>query len=309
MGYSAAMRNFCGRAIARIRLAKDVKLLEFADKLGVSAPAVLQWESGLRPFPEAHLEAAAEALRVPVETLMTAELPVPTRELGRRPVLRPAYPCGATLDQLARLSPSARALVDRVRAHLTEPLLRLISEDWPRDTVHELRVALCFLDDKGGVELASTGHYRCPEHTMHDLDDSVGDHLLQPAITWARAEERIVLFSQIWLNVLRYGPIRVDFMIYYRRKGRTGYWLILEIDDRSSHTEKTYRDEARALALTLPVLRYENHVVHQPWFFERLLKDVRNLESETARRRRERHRRARRLNQDREARAAERRAA
>lgn len=280
---------------------------KLARALGVSQGALSQWESGKRPFPSARLEKAAAAIGVPVETLIGEDLPAPPRDTGRRLVLRPPYPPGATLEQVCQIGCHQQEVHDRVRARLDDELYRVLEEELPRDTRHELLVAMKLVADSGAIELSSPGHYQCTEHTMHDLDGGIGDHLLQPTVVWERGEERIVAFSQVWLNVLRYGPIRVDFLLCYRRSGRRACWLALEIDDRSSHGEKRYRDEARALALSVPVLRYENHVVHQTWFLGRLLDDIRGLEPEAARRRRNRLERAHRFARQRQERAAERR--
>jgi hypothetical protein len=142
---------------------------------------------------------------------------------------------------------------------------------------------------------------------MHDLNGGVGDSLFQPVLEWKSGDERLILWSQVWIIVPHYGPIRVDFLGYYQRKGALGYWFIVEVDDRSSHEMKRNRDKARAIAVALPHLRYENHAVHQPWFVGNLLNDIRGLKDRAREWRLHRLRRARRLERKRLAEASRRR--
>lgn len=317
------MQNILGPRIAEIRRVRGLTQAEVARRLQVTPAALSQWERGLRPFPLSRIAAAEEALGVSGEdALISREGPPspPDANLseaasptaagsggGRLPQLRPPYPPGATIEQVAAMGRFPRQVIERVEAALPADEMRLLSEAFPRDTRHELLVTLGVAQSNATVSLATPAQWRCPLHVMHDLNEGVGDHLLQPVIVRETGDELTVFFGQPWLNVARYQPIRVDFLVYHRPKGERGYWLWVEIDDKSSHAEKRYRDAARELSLALPGLRYENHVVTQPWFPERLLADIRGKRDEAAERRRDRLRRARRRQRKREQQAAARR--
>lgn len=301
------MLNLIGPRLAKLRRARSIPQSELANHLGVSASALSHWETGRRPFPESRLDSAAKFLGVSSEALHHPE-DRSQRSAGRVSRLRPLYPLGATIDQVSRLGAHARHVVTATRESLDEASWGLLINEFPRDSREELLAALKMSQSNARLMLSAPAHWHCPLHVMHDLDSSVGDHLLQPAIVRRTNQDIIVVFSQVWLNVLNFGPVRVDFLVYYRQEGHRGHFLVVEIDDKTSHEKRVLRDEERDKALPVPTLRYENSYVHKPWFMEELLRDIRALAPRMRRLRAIHRRRSRERQQQREAWAASRRA-
>lgn len=296
------MQNLVGQYIARRRCSLGLTQTELAKTLNVSQPALSQFELGKRPFPASHLPVLAKALNVPEAILRRLARPS-RRGSARRPRLRPAYPIGATMKSISRRGEAGRQLCENVKATLDPESLRMLVEDFPRDTPEELTVALKLASLGAVVRLVSPGQMRCPLLTMHDLDEGVGDHLLQPAIEIETHEMKLLVFGQVPVNVPRVGPIRFDFLIYCKPKGQRGYWIYLEIDGHTVHELKRGQDEKRDISVGIPGLRYENQAVRSPWFIDGLLRSIRELETEAARRRLSRRRRARRIARQRVAQA------
>lgn len=305
--YHRGMQNLIGPRIQKLRRACGLRQSELARHLGVTTSALSHWETGRRPFPEERLDVVAAFLGVEPDTLLSAS-DRSERSAGRTPRLRPPYPPGATVDDVSALGGQARLAISRAREQLTPGAWKMLSDEFPRDTREELLVALSLCQSDATVVLASPAQWGCPLHVMDDLDASVGDHLLQPAIVRRTHKDTLVVFGQVCLNVLGFGAIRTDFLVFYQPAHRPGYFVLLEIDDRTSHEKKRLRDKERDQALPVPTLRYENGYVFKPWFASELLNDLRALAPVVKRLGRKRRQRARERQRDREAWATERRA-
>ena len=304
-----------GQLIRTIRKDRGIKQRDLARTLGVCHQVVSDWERGVRPFPARHVPSAAALLGVTPEQF-ELEAPPDKRESAERGIrtlyrlvrtqrhrYRPAFPIGARVEHLTTLGPRQQALHDRVKDTLPQCEYKEVVERFPRDSRWELQLVFHMLGAGARVVYTSYSRYRLPLNTLHDCDWTDGQDLLQPALLWERGDERIVVFGQAWLNVPWHPPVRPDFLVWYKRQGHPGYWLYIEIDD-TSHREKQYQDEARALAIALPGLRYENYTTSDVGFFQRVLRDIRDLRDKARKMRRTKRRKARELETERQAQAA-----
>lgn len=309
-------KHLIGQILRAIRLDRGISQRDVAHALGVCHQTISDWERGVRPFPTHHLTPIAALLGVtPEQFEADAEQSDPPRirilyrlPRAHRLRYRPVFPAGASVAQMIALGPRQQALHDRVKAELPACEYDEAVKRFPRDTRWELQVVFHLLREGARVVYTSVSRFRLPLNVLRDNDWTEGRDLLQPALTWEREDERMVIFGQPWLNAPWHNPVRPDFLIWYKRRGEPGYWIYIEIDD-PSHLDKRYQDQARALAISLPGLRYENYTTSDQGFFQRLLSDIRGLSDKAQKMRRSRRRRARELEADRHTKAATRQAA
>lgn len=301
-------KHLIGQIIRSARKARGLRQNELSAALGVCHQAISQWERGTRPFPARYAEQMAAVLQLAPHWL---DIPPPEADMPRDSVrilfrppsslrlrYRPAYPISARVEHMTALGRRQQTLHEHVRSSLPPCEYEELAERFPRDSRWELQAALHVLADGARVVYSSPSRFRLPLNALHDCDWTDGQDLLQPVLLWEQGDERVVVFGQVWLNIPWHGPVRPDFLVWYKRKGQPGYWLYVEIDD-DGHRDKQYQDQARALAISLPGLRYENYTTSDPRFFERLLSDIRTLRDKARKIRRDKRRRARELEEER----------
>lgn len=302
--HTQRMKNRYGHALRRLRTSLGISQRALAKRLNVCQQTLSHWECGRRPLPAERGALAERALCCARGTLTGLPEEGGFRLLVRsssakRARYRPPYVIRARIADLEGLGSVARQVAQLAQERCSTSELEETDERLPRDTAHELVFAMHLLAAGARVAYSCYSAFRLPVNTLCDDSWTDGHDLLQPVVVWTSGDERMVVFGQAWLNIAWCVPVRTDFLVYYKRKGQAGYWLYVEIDD-ASHKDKLYHDQARALAIALPGLRYENYVVTRPGFFDRFVRDVRALqpkalEMRRARRRQANERRKRRL--------------
>ena len=249
---------------------------------------------------------------MPVEELQAARGAVrPPRILrGRlrqgRPKRAP-YPMGATGEQMRRAGGCADRLYCNVLGGHDAEEGRTALTEFPRDTRHELLTVFHTLWHGGRVVMTSPSRYRCPSMVLDDFEWKYGGDQLQPALLWRGDREWWLMFGQVRIRGGVRWAHRVDFLIYYKRAGKPGQWMFLELDG-SQHELTPNQDAQRTEGLALPEIRHDNAQALSLGYFERLLRDVRDGAVRAEPLVRERKKRARVARRRREQEAEQRRA-
>lgn len=294
----------------------DLHLLQadVAIAIGVSRAALSKWERGVAAPSRGRLQDLARVLDVPVERLLAALGSRPARTPGRDPRYRrprprrKPYPQGATLEQVLREGTGAQSIHRRAVEVAGAVSCEKAIAEFPRDTRHELLAVLGMLGSGARLVEARPSRYACHALILDDFEWVYGGDQLQPALFWRGQDEWMLIFGQVRVRGGVHWAYRLDFLIYYKRRGRRGQWVIHELDG-FDHLTSPHQDANRTEAIGLPEVRHDNEKTQMPWYFERLLADVRARAEEGEVMARDRKRKARKRRKKRELEAQQRRAA
>lgn len=279
------------------REALGLSITDTAAQLGVSRQTLSRWETGAREVPPESREKICTLLRIsPSEVNWLTTRPARWRiaqsgDLAIPPVRRP-YPVGGTLDEMLRLGPMAEQIHAAARAQLTDEEHRIIVNEFPRDTPHELLFILMVVADGGRLVRSSPARFRCPMLVMDDFLPDLGADQMQWALEWERDDERFVIFGQVRIKAayVKWGA-RVDFLVFYKKRGKRRQWTYVEFNGRH-HLTQEMQDNERAEGLLIPELRYDNPKLLVELWFVRFKEDLRTSAEQGAKRERERLQRA-----------------
>ena len=290
------------------RLALGLLQTDVARRVGVDRACVSRWESGkAQPPPERH-DALAATLEISREQLpevaVQRKRPRPRRSacLRKRSRVRPLYPHSATLGQMLSLGGCALRVHEAARRKVGDDVCSEVARRFPRDTRHELLLAYHVLSRGARLVESAPAHRSCPIMILEDFEKTPGGDLRQPTLLWRGLDEVMALYGQV--RVLGSGrrPYRLDFVVYYKRRGHPGAWMFVEVDG-APHLLTPNQDAERAEGIPVPEIRYDNEVVCCSDFFDRLVRDVRRKSSQSIAWARERQKRAREERRQREAQA------
>jgi len=295
--YPAPMPDDLSITLRTWRLAQALTQGQLARRLGVARTMVCRWESGRTVPAPRSLERLAEVLEVPLADLQAL---VPAREsrcsrrrrVERALPRRPLYPIGASVDQMLRVGGCAHPLRFDVTKRLSADDLRVVDHEFPRDTRWELLVVHHVLKARTRLVECSLDRLRCPILVLDDFERAAGAFQRQHALLWEGEDERMLIFGQVRIRVAGTKPYRVDFLIWYKRRGLRGEWVFLEIDG-SQHKSTPNLDAARAEGIGIPEIRHDNVQTLSPWYFQLLVRDVRRQAAIAAEWTRDRKRQAR----------------
>lgn len=311
--YTAAMRRI-NIDIRTRRNALHMTQAKLASEVGVTRKTLSHWETGRRTVPPVWRDKLARHLQVDPKVLFqSVQEPTPWRkavtcDVSKCPT-RTNYPVGGTVDEMLRKGWLAEQIYRVASEQLSADDLRVIVEEFPRDTAYELLFIFMIIANGGRLTWTSPARHRCPLLVMDDFLPDYGGHQMQWALEWERDGERFVLFSQIWLKApyVKWRG-RVDFLLLHKQPGQHGQWTCVEFDGRH-HSSQTTQDEERAEGLLIPELRYDNKKLFVDQWFPRFLQDLREASQRGAMLEKQRRQQARQRREERILQIEERRAA
>ncbi|NDD31322.1 MAG: XRE family transcriptional regulator [Proteobacteria bacterium] len=289
------------KAITKIRECRHQLGLtqhDVAVRLGVTRKLFSRWERGELVVSERYREELARILQCDRQSL---EDPAESRSrlhksvvsLWQRPSTRANYPRGATVQDVLRLGSFATKVVHAAREQLTPEEFRVLSDEFPRDTAHELLLLFMLIASGARLMWTSPALHQCPLLVLDDFLPDYGANQMQWALTWERDEARYVLFSQVRLKAPYVkARARVDFLIMEKKPGKRGQWVFAELDG-DPHKSQSSQDEERAEGLLIPELRYDNDKLFTEHWMLRFFRDLERAGGEGARREFQRRREAR----------------
>lgn len=292
-----------------LRVERGMSQRQLARLLRMTRQAISHWECGVQAVPARHLHDLSHAFGLDPDDLRR-DLAAQGARPRRRPVLtgrrrrRLPYPIRGTVERMCALGEQEAGLQRAVQSALPPADYERVVEHFPRDTPHELLAVHQMLIGGCRSSVMAPIDARCPFFIRDDYDFTYAGDRLQPALVWRQGDERMIVFGQVDIYVtLQERGYRVDFLVYYQRRGKRGVWLYVEIDG-GYHEETANQDARRAAGLMMPEIRYENHVVRRSGFFFRLLADVRKVVAGSVRRRKKQWREARQRYRELHAKAA-----
>ena len=215
---------------------------------------------------------------------------------------------GATVEQARRAGGCSEFLYREILQAASPDDTRRAVDEFARDTRHELLTVFHALRNGARMVMTSPHRHRCPSLVLDDFEWVYGGDQHQPAVLWRGDGEWWLMFGQVRIRGGVRWAYRVDFLLHYKRAGRPGQWMFIELDG-FEHKRTPNQDAERAEGLGIPEIRYDNEQTLSRGFFERLLRDVRAASAQGERLRRERKKKARKARHQREQEAERRRAA
>lgn len=296
------------------RQARRLSQRDLAACLGVRRGMVSKWEQGIVLPALDRLEALAGALGIPAERLRdlreSPSMGRPARHSGfpRRRRRRRPYPIGATVEKMLRAGGAAERIYHETIQHISQRAYRRVVMEFARDTRHELLAAFHALRRGARLVVCTLSALACPLFVLDDFEWTYGGDQRQLALLWEGVGERMVMFGQVRVRGAGSAPYRLDFLIYYKRQGRPGRWIFLELDG-SPHADTPNKDASRAESVGIPEIRHDNVQTLSPGYFDVLLSEVRLKAKQAAEWSRDRRKRGRILRRKRCNEAEQRRAA
>ncbi|MBM3465284.1 MAG: helix-turn-helix domain-containing protein [Armatimonadetes bacterium] len=274
------MKHELGLMLKRLRRALGLIQKDVAARIGASRSLVARWETGDALPSDKRIVQLADVYSASAAEMRTLKAAMKSDPLDgvprRRRRTRLPYPIGATVEQMLAFGAPADAIYRDARKNIGDVDCQRTISLFPRDTGPELLFVFHVLRRPGArlVEHAPDAR-RCSVLVLDDYEWRPGGDLRQPALYWRGKDELMIVYGQVRVVGGKIPSYRVDFLIYYKRKGRGGQWLFVELDG-SQHKLTPSQDADRAVSIRIPQIRYDNERLRSVNFFEQFIRDVRD---------------------------------
>ena len=176
------------------------------------------------------------------------------------------------LEQVVQRGNPGRRVVAQARRHLTDGQFAHMDAYFPRDSPHELLVAMHLVAQSATLQRMTLAQLRCPVMVVEARNSCrLGLYHLRDVLVLERARCTIVMVPQPWVvSPTQAEWYRLDFLATVLSTYREQRWADVEIDDHG-HAFQQGKDERRARGVACPRLGFMHREVERGDFALRLV--------------------------------------